>query len=322
MPAGCRISIQSSNMYYPYGSLQPGRYSQTAVTSRYGFQGQEKDNEIRGEGNSLNFKYRMHDARIGRFFALDPLSPEYPHNSPYAFSENRAIHAIELEGLEAHDLNDGSTVYGPYTVETITEMEITSFQSNVSEVSQKEIELRNFQLFLTVTGDALGFVGDHMISISGESWYELYTQGKLTNLAGKTITGISMIVSAHKVTDKNSSVQTKAEGSIEMGLGFVELAPYPLAWLPSAVYNVAAYDKESTIQLNKKMQAAYSYNESNFATSHYGQNAQKAYPVVNGQTMVPNVMGLAVWKTQKAFYEIMGWEFNIPEPSSFVPAVR
>lgn len=35
-----------------------------------------------------------------RFFAIDPLSPEYPHNSPYAFSENRVIDGVELEGLE------------------------------------------------------------------------------------------------------------------------------------------------------------------------------------------------------------------------------
>jgi hypothetical protein len=31
---------------------------------------------------------------------VDPLAPDYPHNSPYAFSENVVIHAIELEGLE------------------------------------------------------------------------------------------------------------------------------------------------------------------------------------------------------------------------------
>ncbi|PWH86236.1 RHS repeat-associated core domain-containing protein [Brumimicrobium oceani] len=67
---------------------------------RYGFQGQEVDDEIKGEGNSVNFKYRMHDPRVGRFFAVDPLTAEYPHNSPYAFSENNLIHAIELEGLE------------------------------------------------------------------------------------------------------------------------------------------------------------------------------------------------------------------------------
>jgi RHS repeat-associated protein len=68
---------------------------------RYGFQGQEKDDEIKGgSGNSLNYTFRMHDPRIGRFFAVDPLTKKYPHNSPYAFSENHVINSIELEGLE------------------------------------------------------------------------------------------------------------------------------------------------------------------------------------------------------------------------------
>ena len=42
----------------------------------------------------------MHDPRVGRFFAVDPLFRTYPHNSPYAFAENRVIDGIELEGLE------------------------------------------------------------------------------------------------------------------------------------------------------------------------------------------------------------------------------
>lgn len=67
---------------------------------RYGFQGQERDDEVKGEGNSYNYKYRMHDPRLGRFFAVDPLSSQYPHNSTYAFSENRVIDSGELEGLE------------------------------------------------------------------------------------------------------------------------------------------------------------------------------------------------------------------------------
>lgn len=76
---------------------------------RYGFQGQEVDPEIKGEGNSVNFKYRMHDPRIGRFFAIDPLASLYPHNSPYAFSENVVINAIEFEGLEKVSLYNNST---------------------------------------------------------------------------------------------------------------------------------------------------------------------------------------------------------------------
>ena len=47
----------------------------------------------------------MHDSRVGRFFATDPLFKKYPHNSPYAFSENRVIDGVELEGLEYASFN-------------------------------------------------------------------------------------------------------------------------------------------------------------------------------------------------------------------------
>ena len=82
--------------------LQPGRHANTAGY-RYGFQGQEMDDEIKGEGNSLNYTFRMHDPRVGRFFAVDPLAVDYPWNSPYAFSENRVVDRIELEGAEGED---------------------------------------------------------------------------------------------------------------------------------------------------------------------------------------------------------------------------
>jgi RHS repeat-associated protein len=91
--------VVSYSDYYPFGMLMPGRKGSTGEY-RYGFQGQEKDDEVKGEGNSVNYKYRMHDPRIGRFFARDPIAHEYAHNSPYAFSENRVIDGIELEGLE------------------------------------------------------------------------------------------------------------------------------------------------------------------------------------------------------------------------------
>ncbi|MEM7161701.1 MAG: RHS repeat-associated core domain-containing protein [Bacteroidota bacterium] len=67
---------------------------------RYGFQGQEQDNEVKGQGNAVNYKYRMHDPRLGRFLSIDPLSKKYPHYTPYSFSGNKVIKFIELEGLE------------------------------------------------------------------------------------------------------------------------------------------------------------------------------------------------------------------------------
>ncbi len=80
--------------------------SNTNGEYRYGFQGQEKDTEMHGEGEGKEtyaYKYRIHDPRLGRFLSVDPLSPEYPWNSPYAFSENRVIDGVELEGLEYLD---------------------------------------------------------------------------------------------------------------------------------------------------------------------------------------------------------------------------
>ncbi|PIA78152.1 hypothetical protein BFR04_07945 [Gaetbulibacter sp. 4G1] len=94
--------VLTYNDYYPFGQLLPNRHG-SSDSYRYGFQGQEKDDEVKGEGNSINYKYRMHDPRVGRFLSLDPLSDTYPWNSPYAFSENRVIDAIELEGLEQQD---------------------------------------------------------------------------------------------------------------------------------------------------------------------------------------------------------------------------
>jgi RHS repeat-associated protein len=82
--------------------LVPNRHANSS-NYRYGFQGQEMDNEIKGEGNSINYTFRMHDPRVGRFFAPDPLFRQYPHNSPYAFSENRVIDGVELEGLEVQN---------------------------------------------------------------------------------------------------------------------------------------------------------------------------------------------------------------------------
>lgn len=69
---------------------------------RFGFQGQEKDDEVYGsEGTSYAFEYRIHDPRVGRFLSIDPLAFLFPWNSPYAFSENRVLDMVELEGLEA-----------------------------------------------------------------------------------------------------------------------------------------------------------------------------------------------------------------------------
>ena len=78
----------------------PGRTAESGGGYRFGFNGQEKDDEVCGNGNSINFKYRMYDARVSRFFAVDPLVKKYPYWTPYQFAGLMPIRFLELEGLE------------------------------------------------------------------------------------------------------------------------------------------------------------------------------------------------------------------------------
>lgn len=101
----CYVSdVVSQSDYYPFGMMLPGRNS-SEDSYRYGFQGQEMDDEIKGEGNSANYKYRMHDPRVGRFFCVDPLAHDYPWYTPYSFSGNKVVAFIELEGKEELSVN-------------------------------------------------------------------------------------------------------------------------------------------------------------------------------------------------------------------------
>ncbi len=50
----------------------------------------------------------MHDPHVGRFLSIDPIGLDYSWNSPYAFSENRLIDGIDLEGLEFFCAANGS----------------------------------------------------------------------------------------------------------------------------------------------------------------------------------------------------------------------
>jgi len=111
--------VVSYSDYYPFGMLMDGRTNPLNTVDegeyRYGFQGQEMDDEVKGKGNSINYKYRMHDPRIGRFFAVDPLTSKYSFYSPYQFSGNEVISKIELEGLEPispKSLSTATSFYG------------------------------------------------------------------------------------------------------------------------------------------------------------------------------------------------------------------
>jgi RHS repeat-associated protein len=64
----------------------------------YGYQGQEKDDEMKGTGNSYDFGARMYDSRLGRLLSIDAYSGKYPSHSPYSFVVNKPLILIDPDG--------------------------------------------------------------------------------------------------------------------------------------------------------------------------------------------------------------------------------
>ncbi len=92
--------IRREQNHYPFGMEQEG-YNYTLRGTKNNlktFQGQELTEDL--GLNTHEWRYRMSDRSIGRFWQLDPLAEDYVYNSTYAFQENKMGMGIELEGLE------------------------------------------------------------------------------------------------------------------------------------------------------------------------------------------------------------------------------
>src|SRR5690554_5727049 len=88
--------------YYPFGSPMPSR-TFTGNGYRFGFNGQEKENEIYGEGNTYSAEYWMYDSRLGRRWNLDP---------KYLASESRYVVFSNNPIIYTDPLGDFRTKFG------------------------------------------------------------------------------------------------------------------------------------------------------------------------------------------------------------------
>jgi RHS repeat-associated protein len=88
------------NTFYPtlkvvkgdlYGQLESG-----VGSYRYGFNGMEADDEVKGSGNSYDFGERMYDPRIARWMKIDKIT-KY-NVSPFIFSSNNPNVFVDTDG--------------------------------------------------------------------------------------------------------------------------------------------------------------------------------------------------------------------------------
>ncbi len=92
--------VVTASDYAPFGMQLFGRTYSASSRYRYGFNGKENDNDVKGEGNQQDYGFRIYDTRLGRFLSVDPLSESYPELTSYQFASNTPIENIDLDGLE------------------------------------------------------------------------------------------------------------------------------------------------------------------------------------------------------------------------------
>ncbi|MEX1192873.1 MAG: RHS repeat-associated core domain-containing protein, partial [Brumimicrobium sp.] len=96
-----------------FGMQMPGRSHQTDAY-RYGFNGMEKDDEVKGESNSLDFGARIYDPRVGRWLSRDKLEGKKPYLTPYQGFKNNPVIFTDPDGNDEYlttiiKLKDGTT---------------------------------------------------------------------------------------------------------------------------------------------------------------------------------------------------------------------
>ncbi len=111
---GFSPDVVAYNDYYPFGMLVPNRHGSND-NYRYGFNGKEKDDGVKGEGVQYDYGFRVYDARLGKFLSVDPLFKDYAMLTPYQFASNTPIQAVDIDGKEGetyleYEIKDGKEI--------------------------------------------------------------------------------------------------------------------------------------------------------------------------------------------------------------------
>ncbi len=124
--------------------IQPNRHEDSGIY-RYGFNGMENDNEIKGDGNSIDYGARIYDPRIGRWFARDPLAGKYPSLSTYNYTANNPILFVDYDGrdfgIEMDEDADGNkTMIIVANIYTVSSHTAKQARKGVESWNNKEIQ--------------------------------------------------------------------------------------------------------------------------------------------------------------------------------------
>jgi len=186
--------------------LVPNRQGSTPAY-RYGFGGHEKIDELKGDGNHLDFGDYGYDPRIGRRWNIDPLFRIW--QSPYATFNNNPIVFADPNGLEGvpkqKEVQKGDTFYdiaknsdGAFTVNDLIKWNPGVNPKNLKIGSKINVSNPNSSLKIGTGG------GGAMLGEQGASHSDLYPISNEIN-------------DSEEMDDSVGELQTKMLGALHLG---------------------------------------------------------------------------------------------------------
>ncbi|HET6242983.1 MAG: hypothetical protein H0V01_04720 [Bacteroidetes bacterium] len=195
--------------FYPGGSPMPGR-NFNSTDYRYGFNSQEKDDEISGNGNSYTAEFWQYDSRLGRRWNIDPVVKVW--ESGYATFNNNPILQIDPNGDNAGEyvkyFNPETKSYNKEKISTKGDDEkIDTYEYSGGSLNGQTLTLNknNKTASWAPTNSSLGSVSiNPKLTISG---------GPVSSGAGLSFESNSETFATSVVGDASAST----EGSIGLG---------------------------------------------------------------------------------------------------------
>jgi RHS repeat-associated protein len=144
--------------------VMPGRKFSAGTQYRYGFNGKEEDDEVKGDGNQQDYGMRIYDTRLGKFLSVDPLAREFPYLSAYQFAANSPIENSDLDGAEPDPSTQKQagksaavlTVVTETTIQKGTELAVDGTGKLIQQKARQSLGSRTLGWLASTGGKALG----------------------------------------------------------------------------------------------------------------------------------------------------------------------
>jgi RHS repeat-associated protein len=235
--------VLSQNDYYPGGMLEPERqYSLGGY--RYGFNGKENDNEVKGEGNQQDYGMRIYDPRLGRFLSVDPLLKDFPFYTPYHFAGNSPLKNVDLAGGEDLPYYHAD-YYRKYHSKVISSYTTTS--GNPATVYEFDDNGKNYLVTQVTTRET---VKDAFGYIHGVSYYFVEDK-KLVNDNDKTSNDGKYVFKTRNthmhfwMTNNDLSIQAKQTDGVIKILGGFTYTSFAMPYLIPGAIMTAPYVEQA-----------------------------------------------------------------------------